>query len=1248
VNVTCDCGATSSLIRHDIAIKIQLPIVPTSHSARQADGKTKLTACGEVHTILTRGSLKFKLDAVVVKDLDVAILGGIPFLKDNNIVLDIPHDQIIIDNKHIIKYNISSHAPDLTILRTQSHLLRSPEKHVIFPGEYVDLLAPSDLKHDIDIAVEPRSDSPWSTWPSPDITRIVAGHIRIPNLSTEPIAVGKHQHIAQVLYVQDPHTLASDVHYCHLSSPAHKSHLPEISIDPDNQLTHSEHDTFITLHNTYSRVFSSQLGKYNDASGTLRASINIGPIEPPSPKGRLPSYSRSNMNELQDKMDELEAAGILAKPEDVGITVEYISPSFLVRKPNGGSRLVTSFINIASYAKPPPSRVVSSDDVLRFLARWTFIIKSDMTSQFFQLPMKKSSMKYLGIITPFKGTRVYTRAAMGMPGSSEHLDELMSRVLGDLIHGGSVMKIADDLYVGGDTIVALLYSWERVLERFDNNNLRLSPNKTVICPKQTTVLGWIWTAGSISISPHKISPLATASKPITVKGMRSWCGAYKHLKACIPQHSTYLADLEEAVAGKDSHEHIVWNESLTSAFTAAQDTLQDPKSITIPKPSDQLIITNDGALRKGGMGSILYILRNGELRLGGYFSAKLKSHQLKWLPCEMEALAITSALNHWGPYILEAHHPTQVLSDSKPCIQAYSKLARGEFSSSARVSTFLSTLSRYRVALQHISGSANLPADFHSRNPMECTSRSCQICAFIADTFDSSQFSINNISILDVTEGRVTMPYTNSFAWKQPQQDCSDLRRTYSHLSQGTRPSKKMTKIKDVKRYLRVASIGRNGILVVKQVMPFAPTRNLIIIPRNILHGMLTALHLRFQHPTKSQLHKLFQRHFFALNVDEAITLVTNTCAQCASLAQLPREVTSFSTSLPISKPGLSFACDVLCRARQKIFVMRDSFSSFTVAKIIPDEQSASLRSAVIETTAELISPDGAIIRVDGAPAFQSLANDASLKHLRIKLEVGRLKNINKNPVAEKAIQELELELKKQIPDGGPTTAAILARTVSILNSRVRNRGLSAKEILFQRDQLTGEQLNFTDAHLAEEQHRLRVQNHEPSAHSKAPKGKPTCAADVSLGDLVYVKEDGNKHSVRDRYIVTACGPDFLTVHKLVGSQFRSREYKLKYSEVFPVPCASIPHLARLPHSNPYDSDSSDNSDSMENQSQSAIVDIPMPPQHPPASVHTPGPSMPPDHPHIPTTSVPSSPTPPRTSRLCNRPGWMLSGDWEY
>ncbi len=86
--------------------------------------------------------------------------------------------------------------------------------------------------------------------------------------------------------------------------------------------------------------------------------------------------------------------------------------------------------------------------------------------------------------------RVYTRAAMGMPEPTEHLDELMCRVLGDMMQSGTVVKLANDLYTGGNMMSELLHTWECILQRFEANNLRLSPEKTEICPMNCTILGW--------------------------------------------------------------------------------------------------------------------------------------------------------------------------------------------------------------------------------------------------------------------------------------------------------------------------------------------------------------------------------------------------------------------------------------------------------------------------------------------------------------------------------------------------------------------------------------------------------------------------------------------------------------------------------------------------------------------------------------------------------------------------------------
>ena len=93
-----------------------------------------------------------------------------------------------------------------------------------------------------------------------------------------------------------------------------------------------------------------------------------------------------------------------------------------------------------------------------------------------------------------------------------------------------------------------------------------------------------------------------------------------------------------------------------------------------------------------------------------------------WLPCEVDALYIGAAVTYFVLYKIQSDTLTNVTTDSKPYIQAYQRLCRGEFWNSSRVSTFLSTISRYQAIKSQISDSANLASDFASHNPIECNS----------------------------------------------------------------------------------------------------------------------------------------------------------------------------------------------------------------------------------------------------------------------------------------------------------------------------------------------------------------------------------------------------------------------------------------------------------------------------------------------------------------------------------------------
>ncbi len=181
-----------------------------------------------------------------------------------------------------------------------------------------------------------------------------------------------------------------------------------------------------------------------------------------------------------------------------------------------------------------------------------------------------------------------------------------------------------------------------------------------------------------------------------------------------------MSPFDDLTAGKQSSDPVVWSDETQSFFKKAQESLSTHRCVTLPHPMDQLWIVTDGARRDPGIGATLYVSRDGRILLAGFFSAKLRKDQSKWLPCEIEALAIASAVKSFSAYIIESNHTARVLTDSKPCVQAHERLCRGEFSAIPHVATFLSTVSRYHVSIQHLAGSSNIPSDFASRNAAPC------------------------------------------------------------------------------------------------------------------------------------------------------------------------------------------------------------------------------------------------------------------------------------------------------------------------------------------------------------------------------------------------------------------------------------------------------------------------------------------------------------------------------------------------
>ena len=1160
-NITLDSGAEVNLIEESECKRLNLQITPTHQRASMADGSSPLQVVGEVNFKCTRDHHALKFSGLVVGKLNCPILAGMPFLVTNDVFVRPRECSIYLGDcctirnvpKKSQKSNVSRHA---TILKVS-------QKTCILPGEDIPLQVPSEYCNQ-EIAIEPRLLSPcyldvpnWltckTTIPNAD------GAILIENTSDEPVLLRKNEQFAQLYNLEDgsDDPLQTDLVPTSVHIRNTKSHSTPFSdtvqIDPASETSIEERSVFKKINMEYDEVFSNQLGCYNGASGPFSHVITVGDSLPPQRRGRIPTYNTKNMELLQMKYDELTAQGVFAKPEDIGVNVEYVNPSFLIKKPDSSHRLVTAFNELGEHTRPQQCAMPNVDQVLRQIAEWKHIVKTDLKSAYYQIPLSKDSMRFCGVVTPFRGTLVYQRAVMGLPGSEASLECLLSRILGDLMMKGTVVKLSDDLYIGSNSIEETQKIWAEVLRLLQKNGLKLSPSKTVCCPASTVILGWLWEHGTIRPTPHRINTLAQCDPPDTVHKLRSFIGAYKFLAKVLPHHADHLDPFEKLCASnKSGSDKIDWTEELLIQFNRAKSHLASAKTLTLPKRDDSLQIITDAS--SNGIASAMYCLRDGKPHLAGLFNAKRKSHQLGWLPCEAEALSITASVKHFGPYIIQSNKKTQVHTDSLPCVNAFKKLSRGQFSSSPRVTTFLSTLSHYAVELFHIPGKHNILSDFASRHTLECNG-SCQICTFIDETENSV---VNSISVTDILHKGNNVPYSSRNAWYKLQQDCPDIQKAIKHLKSGTSPGRKSKGVKDIKRYINVAKLSTypaDGLLIVPANNPLQQSRHRIVVPREVVDGLLTALHLKLTHPSKDQLKQIFNRAFFALDLEKAAGRVTTNCHVCKSLKKVPSQLIEQTTGPAPQSIGVKYSADVIKRERQNILIIREYVSSITDATFIKSESGPDLKEGLLQLLSRLRTSTGppVTVRVDPASGFQRIVNDQLLTSINISLETGEPKNLNKNPVSEKSISEFLEEIAKLQPHGGPITQNILSLAIGNINGRIRGNGLSSIEIWTKRNMTNGDPVNINDEDLIRMKQEERYKNHQSSEKYKARGKTQMNLPPVELGDVVYLYSDREKGRCRDNYLVVAICDKDVVLQKFVGSQLRSKRYKVKITDIITV-----------------------------------------------------------------------------------------------
>ena len=1195
-----DTGATTSLAKETKVKALGLKIHPTAHRAVQVDGKSTLKVVGEIHTCFTRGATVLTFSALVVSGLATDFLAGTNFLIENDVTINMARQKVTIGDSLTVPTTPNT---VLQLEKMSNHNLVSISKHTqVHPGDTITLPLPVNMAGVEEILVEPnhRQTTPFF---SPSITQVQNNKVDITNTSNKIINLKKHTQVAIfTTTVHGSHKAPSPISNIVSPQPTLKpltDVLQEMVIDGSHKLSQQQKQPFIDSISRHLAVFGNDLPGYNHHFGTVYAGFEFASkTKPKSYKLRKPSYGHHAELLYNQKCLQMKQQNVLADPATLDVQPLLLNNAWIVKKASAGTkpweecsvkdvRLVVGFDFLNKYLQNPPGEVTKPEKIFASVASWKYMAEIDAKDCYFQIPMRtdkknKKKLAYMCIKTAL-GTLCFTRAAMGLLGMDVFQDEMMQRIFGDLILQGKLVTLADNIYFGADTLEGLAALLEEVLSRCEAADLRIKPSKVHINLKSADILGHHWSEGRLSPSPHKLEPLAHCERPKTVSALRSFLGGVRFQEICLPGPELASASQSldaEIPASRSGKELITWTPSLNQSFLEVQKIIKNPLNVTVPRKGDTPYIVSDGCTSLPACGTKLFLKRPG---VEGFLPSfhhgcRLPTRLKEYSPCEVEAYSLHQGITKHSFYLKTTQEPGICLVDSKAVYEAKQRMDNGFFSSSRRLQDLLANLSSHRMSVQLIS--AKLPSplllyiDFSSRHPVDCTLSDCRVCLEA------------NKPDLTVMGAVIAEPHIASAAgWREMQRTDGDLRQACSILTTGTKLSAKKKHTGDVKKYLRLCKVNKEGLLVVERQMPFqARPAELIVIPRSYAPNICRIIHNKLDHPVPNQMKKLFNKSYFTLDSDTVLKEVYDTCeVPCQASRILPKETMEYKTETKPLTAGSFLNADVMEEAQQKILVLRDNLTSYTSTTHIKNQTKDTLRdSLLILASRTRLNHNPTQCRVDAHSSLKALAKDGSLEKMGILLDIGHPKNPNHNSPAETAIKELRQELIKINPQGGPASEKTLALATENLNSRIRHLGRSAKELWTSRDQVSGANLTLNDQNISDKQNARRLASHSSSATYASRNAAPVTLPQISPGQAVFVKSDRSKSKARDQYMVLSVDStnNLATLQKLPMSNFKANPLKVQLQNLYP--CRTSPRtpqpsptskpLSALPTSNTHHS----------------------------------------------------------------------------
>ena len=557
---------------------------------------------------------------------------------------------------------------------------------------------------------------------------------------------------------------------------------------------------------------------------------------------------------------------------------EYACPIVVADKSDGDIRICGNYkltankvLNLEQYPIP------SLDDMVQTLQGGLKFSKVDLSHAYNQIELEDDSKKYTTINT-HRGLYQYNRLPYGIASAPAWFQRTMETLLSGI---PMCRPYLDDVIVSGRTEEEHLRNLEMLLQRLEENGMRLKRTKCEFMRDSITYLGHKIDATGIYPLDDKLEAVREAPEPQNQEELRAYLGLLGYYRQFIPRLTDHIAPLNDllkaeytskpAGGGKQRRRSknprkrappdpkFKWGAKERQVFRASKELLQKGTLLVHYDPNKPLLLQTDAS--QYGLGAVIsHEMPDGTERPIAFASRTMTDPEKNYAQYEKEALSIIFGLKKFHKYL--HGRPFTIVTDHQPLVSLFGDQKPTSAMASARVTRWHMSLSGYQYTIVHKRGKDHLNADALSRLPVPAPEGEV---AWLTEEMEEEEVSINLLTELD------TRPVTAEDLQRSIQKD-PILNRVRGFIQNGWPDKSQLDS--DLQPY----STRRMELSVEDHIVMWGRR---VIIPDDqaIRSQLLVELHAN--HPGIVKMKALARSYFWWPKLDGDLEQVVRTCREC-------------------------------------------------------------------------------------------------------------------------------------------------------------------------------------------------------------------------------------------------------------------------------------------------------------------------------------------------------------------------------